>query len=172
MEVINTLAEQSGFCQRRSKLNALQFLKMVFFDQMTIDQPSLEQHSISILRDHGRKISKQALDKRFNDRAVLFIQALFESYLKRQFSSVKIPSPFAAFFSAIRIMDSTEFKLPECLAKEFPGFDGDGTKSCTQLQFEYDILSGRINHFSVGDARISDSAYARPYLPTIKYNEV
>ncbi len=172
MEVINTLAEQSGFCQRKSKLNALQFLKMVLFDQMTIDQPSLEQHSISILNDHGRKISKQALDKRFNERAVLFVQSLFELYLKRQFSSVKIPSAFAALFSAIRIMDSTEFKLPECLAQEFPGFDGDGTKSCTQIQFEYDILSGRINHFSVGDARISDSAYASAYLPTIKCNEL
>jgi hypothetical protein len=132
----------------------------------------LEQHSISILQDLGRKISKQAFDQRFNDRAVLFLQGLFESYLKNQFSKLKIPSTFAAIFSAIRLMDSTEFKLPECLAQEFPGFDGDGTKSCTQIQFEYDILSSTINHFSVGDARISDSAYARPYLSTIKCNEL
>jgi hypothetical protein len=69
-------------------------------------------------------------------------------------------------------MDSTEFKLPECMAGEFPGFDGDGTKSCTQLQFEYDILSGKINDFCIGDARMSDHTYAYPRISNIQKKEL
>lgn len=85
---------------------------------------------------------------------------------------IGVPSTFGDLFSAIRIMDSTEFKLPECLADQFPGFDGDGTQSCTQIQFEYDVLSGNINHFSVGDARVLDFVYASNYLSTIKTHEL
>ncbi len=75
---------------------------------------------------------------------------------------------FRKYFSSIDIMDSTEWKLPESMAEAFPGFDGDGTKSCTQIQFEYDILSGKIKDLAIGDARIPDSVYATPLLGNIK----
>ena len=150
----------------------MQFLRMILFDQMNIDQPTLEQHCISITKDKGKKICKQALDKRFNERSVWFIQSLFERYLGDQLSSLKIPSAFGDHFSAIRIMDSTEFKLPECLSEDFPGFGGDGTKSCTQIQFEYDILSGKINHLDIVDARTPDFVYATRYLNGIQSNEL
>jgi hypothetical protein len=145
---------------------------MVLFDQIRIEQPSLAQHCMTLFEQEGRKISKQGLDKRFTDSAVLFIQSLFAHYLQSQLLPKKLSSEFSSHFSAIRLMDSTEFKLPECLAEDFPGFDGDGTKSCTQIQFEYDILSGRINDLSVGDARISDSAYAYPSLDRIQSKDL
>lgn len=145
---------------------------MILFDQVSIDQPSLQQHCTSIFNDHQKKITKQALDKRFNVHAVSFIQNLFEQYLQRQLSSQKIPSAFTEHFSAIRIMDSTEFKLPACMAEEFPGFDGDGTKSCTQIQYEYDVLSSKINHFRIGNARTADFAYASDYLHNIESGEL
>ena len=171
-EAINAQAEQSGFARRRSKLNGVQFLKMILFDQIIIDQPSLQQHCTSIFSDRRKKISKQALDKRFNANAVSFIQNLFEQYLQRQLSANKLSSTFSDHFSAIRIMDSTEFKLPECMAEEFPGFGGDGTKSCTQIQYEYDILSSKINHFRIGNARTTDFAYASDYLDSIQSGEL
>lgn len=150
----------------------MQFLRMVLFDQMNIDQPTLDQHCISIFRDNGKKICKQALDKRFNERSVSFIQSLFEQYLSDQLSPLKIPSTYGNHFSAIRIMDSTEFKLPECLAEDFPGFDGDGTKSCTQIQFEYDIFSGKINDLSISDARTPDFSYSASRLHSIQATEL
>ena len=148
------------------------FLKMLLFDQMRIDQPSLQQHCASIFNEHHKKLSKQGLDKRFNAHSVKFVQKLLELYLENQLAALSIPSAFSEHFSAIRIMDSTEFKLPECLASDFPGFDGDGTKSCTQIQFEYDILSGKVNHLAIGDARTPDFAYAKSYLNSIQSNEL
>lgn len=145
---------------------------MVLVDQMCIDQPTLEQHCISLLQDEGKKLRKQSLHKRFNNRAADFLQSLFEHYLKNQLLPMKLSSTLNDHFSAIRLMDSTEFKLPECLAGDFPGFGGDGTKSCTQIQFEYDLLSGKINDLSPIDARTSDFKYSYPRLSNVEKRDL
>jgi len=64
-------------------------------------------------------------------------------------------------------MDSTEFKLPEALAKDFPGFAGDGPKACMQIQFEYNILSSKLMSFDMVGARLNDHSYAHPRLHNI-----
>jgi hypothetical protein len=139
---------------------------------MIMDQPSLDQHCLSLQQTKGKRFCKQALDKRFNDRAVAFMESLFSHYLQNQFLSKVLPSAYRECFSSIRLMDSTKFKLPEYLAEDFPGFDGDGTKSCTQIQFEYDILSGKIIDLSVVDSRVSDAAYAESLLANIQSKDL
>jgi Transposase DDE domain len=69
-------------------------------------------------------------------------------------------------------MDSTEFKLPESLSHVFPGFSGDGTKACAQIQFEYDVLSEKVNHLSIENARVSDKAYASDRLATLRKGDL
>lgn len=124
---------------------------------------------MTLQEDEKVNFCHQALDKRLNsDSAVVLMQKLFELCVQDQFLSDQLPSALSKHFSSINIMDSTEWKLPECIAADFPGFGGDGTKSCTQVQFDYDILSGKIIDLSIGDARIADSAYATPLLGNIK----
>jgi hypothetical protein len=151
-EQIEELARNSGFLERKSKFSPTSFIKMLLFDHLQIDQPSLQQHSFALLDQNETEISKQGIDKRFNPKAVAFIQSLFEQYLNYHIASTAISSGLTEHFSAIRIMDSTEFSLPPTMAKEFPGFDGDGTAACAQVQFEYDILSGRINQLAIENA--------------------
>jgi len=140
---------------------------MVLFDPISIEQPSLNQHSRLLLRDQGKSFCKQALDKRFNNHAVVFLQSLLERCLHQQLSK-KLPSAFTAHFGTIRLMDSTEFKLPQALASDFPGFAGDGPVACMQIQFEYDILSSKIMDFAMMGARSSDQSYAHPLLDNIR----
>jgi hypothetical protein len=150
----------------------LRFLRLVLFDQLQIDQPTLQQHSCILRDEHGQRISKQGLDKRFNDDAVNFIEAVFEQYLKNQLSADLIPSALSERFKAIRILDSTEFKLPEQLSEAFPGFKGAGTSACAHIQFEYDILTGNVKHLFLGKALISDVTYARQQLDSLQENEL
>ncbi len=145
---------------------------MLLFDHLQDDQPSLQQHSFALLDDSGTEISKQGIDKRFNPEAVAFLQALFEQYLNYNISSTAIPSGLKEHFSAIRIMDSTEFSLPASMAKEFPGFEGDGTAACAQIQLEYDILSGKINQLAIENARVSDVCYAVKSNDTLQAGEL
>jgi hypothetical protein len=136
---------------------------------MLFDQPTLEQHCMALEEEESVVFCNQAIDKRLNsDSGVLLIQNLFELCVRDQFLSDPLPSAFGEHFSSINIMDSTEWKLPASLAAAFPGFNGDGTQSCTQVQFDYDVLSGKLIDLSIGDARIADSAYATPLLDNIK----
>lgn len=145
---------------------------MVLFDQLQIDHPSLQQHSFSLLNEKRAEISKQGIDKRFNPESVAFLQLLFEQYLNYHLPNTAVTSKLKEYFSAIRIMDSTEFALPVTMAKDFPGFDGDGTAACAQVQLEYDILSGRIHQLSFENARVSDVVYAARSNSTLQPGEL
>ncbi len=159
VKTLQSLGKESGFCQRRSKLDEMSFLKMVLFDPINVEQPTLDQHRRLLSKDRGKDFCMQALDKRFNSKAVILLQRLLERCLQQQLS-VKLPSDYTTHFDSIRLMDSTEFKLPEALAKDFPGFAGDGPKACMQIQFEYDILSSKIMSFDMLGARTNDHSYA------------
>ena len=76
-EEINRAAKETCFIQRDKKIDAMAFLKMLFFDHLQNEHPSLQQHAFSIFDETDIKVSKQAIDKRFNDKAVDFIKKLF-----------------------------------------------------------------------------------------------
>jgi hypothetical protein len=145
---------------------------MVMFDQLQIDQPSLQQHSFSLLNDKKTQISKQGIDNRFNAESTSFLKLLFERYLNHHLPASALASGLNKHFSAIRIMDSTEFSLPIAMAKDFPGFDGDGTAACAQVQLEYDILSGNIHQLAFENARVSDVVYAAKSNSTLQPGEL
>jgi hypothetical protein len=171
-EQIEGAARKSGFLKRKSKLTPNNFLQMVMFDQLQIEQPSLQQHSFSLLNDKKAQISKQGIDSRFNAQSTAFLKLLFEQYLNCHLPASALASGLSKHFSAIRIMDSTEFALPVTMAHDFPGFDGDGTAACAQVQLEYDILSGKIHQLAFENARVSDVAYAAKSNSTLKPGEL
>lgn len=69
-------------------------------------------------------------------------------------------------------MDSTEFKLPDSLAKEFPGYSASNALACAAIQFEYDLISKNINCLSVENAKISDKAFADKAMDNIQSGEL
>lgn len=172
MENINSIAKQVGFCKRKSKLTPMMFLKMILFDHLQSDQPSLQQHSFGIQTDEGKKITKQGIGERFTNHAVGFLMSIFQRYLENQLSAQQLPSSLKEKFTSIRVMDSTEFKLHESLCAAFPGYSGSGTKACAAVQFEFDILSGKINHLSLENARVSDKAYASERMATLREGDL
>lgn len=145
---------------------------MLLFDHAITECPSLQNHSFNIINDYGKRISKQAIDKRFNNNAVKFINAIFKYYLEDQINSDPIPSQLKDQFSSIRIMDSTEFKLPSSLASSFPSYGGSGTNAGAQIQFEYDMLNGKIENLSLENVLVSDHTYASNNMGSMKANSL
>jgi len=90
----------------------------------------------------------------------LFIQKLFELLLNRQLSENHLPSELSKHFKTIKVMDSTEFKLPDSFTADFPGYSLNSTPACAAIQLEYDVLSRRILCLSIGSARESDKTVA------------
>ena len=120
-------------------------------------------HLCSELRKDGQKVSKQGLDCRFNERSVLFIQALFEKYLQK--ISSRLPQGgdcgWMKLFSRILVKDGTRFDLPSAFASHFKGSGGSASQAGICIQFEYDLKTGQIHDISTSSANVPDSKNAQ-----------
>lgn len=155
-----------------NKLNAPLFLKMLLHDQLQYDNPSLQQHTFGLEATDDIKISKEGLNKRFKETTVAFTQKILTAYMAYSIDHGSIATVLQDKFTAIRLLDSTEFKLPDRLAAIFPGYSSTSAASCASIQFEYDILSKRICSLELGSAKQSDKTFADKRMDNIKAGEL
>jgi hypothetical protein len=158
-EEIEQLARNKKFVQRDSKLNGTTFLSLIIFNSNSLHDESLNDLTIALHKNHGVDISKQGLDDRFNAKAVQFLTAALENLLRQQLAE-KISFRNCLEFKRILIKDSVCFQIDESLAKHYPGSGGSGSKANIRIQFEYDLLDGKIidlslNAFNDQDAKNS-----------------
>lgn len=170
---ISRIARESGFVVRESKkITAAGFLKMLLYDQLKYENPSLQQHIIELEATEGIRVSEEGLNKRFSERAVVFTKKILEAYLCRHLVHDNISTHLKDKYTAIRILDSTEFKLPDALADAFPGYGSKSALSCAAIQFEYDILNKGIFSLDLGNARESDKTYADERMGNVREGEL
>lgn len=169
---IDRIAREEKFVQRSSKISAKQFLQMLLFDHLQYNQPTLGQHVFGMQEDTGRHVSREGLNKRFNAEAVSFVKKLFEAFLAATIDYGAVGSGLQKRYSAIRILDSTEFKLADSLAKDFPGYSESNAAACAAIQFEYDIISRKVSCLSLGSANESDKAFADNSMGNIGLREL
>lgn len=153
-------------------MQAVGFLKMLLYDQLQYDTPSLQQHAFGLDAANAVKISKEGLNKRFDDTAVLFVQKVFEAYLQHSIDHDSIPTELKNKFKAMRVLDSTEFKLSDSLAEAFPGYSSTSALACAAIQFEYDIIGKKVCSLTLGSANQSDKTYADERMENINEGEL
>lgn len=158
-EEIEQLARNLKFVQRESKLNATTFLSLIIFNANSLHDESLNDLTITLSKNHGVDISKQGLDDRFNAYAVQFLTAALEHLLRQQLAE-RVPFRNCLEFNRILIKDSVCFQIDESLGQYYPGSGGSGSKANVRIQFEYDLLDGKIvdlslNAFNDQDAKNS-----------------
>ncbi len=158
-EEIEQLARDNKFVQRESKLNGCIFLSLIIFNSNSLHDESLNDLTIALNKNHGVDISKQGLDDRFNAYAAQFLTAALEGLLRQQLAE-KVSFRNCIEFKRILIKDSVCFQVDESLAKYYPGSGGSGSKANVRIQFEYDLLDGKIvdlslNAFNDQDAKNS-----------------
>lgn len=169
-EHLDSLAIKSKFKQRKSVISPKSFLETLFFCNQQ-NSPTLTTYSIDLASQGLRKVSKQAVDKRFNVNTKEMLYTLLSKIMHQQFNSRNINSNIATNrFSDIQIMDSTEFRLSKRTKDAYPGYGGAGRESIMQLQFEYQLISKRVTHFSVESALKSDFKVGMSNLDCIKPN--
>jgi len=60
-------------------------------------------------------------------------------------------------FTSIKIKDSTRFQVPNNLKDQYPGCGGGASEAGVHIQFEFDLLSGKICDVHVSNALQQDS---------------
>lgn len=130
-------------------------------------QISLNDHSVELGIKHGIKMTKQGIDDNFTCESVAFVRTLVEQHIHNQICK-KVPVENLKNFTAVRIKDSTRFQLPANLANAYPGNGGNASEAGAHIQFEFDLLSGRINDLHITDATHQDATDATESVEMIE----
>jgi len=132
---------------------------------------SLEDLAESFTREQGLEISKQAIDKRFNEATVAFFKLLIEKAMQ-EISISETGLNFLKEFNRVRIKDSTCFQLPVEMADAYPGSGGAASKACIRIQFEYDIKTGQVIDLSLHSFIDQDLKNAIDTIQNICFNDL
>jgi hypothetical protein len=166
-------AASSGFYKRKSDFTPAMFFDMLLYCASRIENLSLSQACSNVKTYHGLNITKQSIDGRFTEEAVLFVKEVLKELLERQLSKVFCPDLFSKF-SHVRIKDSTKFLVADHLREHFKGCGGSAgtSQACVCIQYEYDLRSGKILDLNVTDGTRNDSTDASETKEKIHKNDL
>lgn len=168
---LDSIARETGFKSRSSKLTPALFFESVVFKELDNGTMSLSDHCIRLKFEHGIDFRKQSLNERFNASSVAFIKRLLTDQIRTQIESKidkKKLNQRLRGFSAIKIKDSTRFQIPSNLKTHYPGYTGAATGAGIHIQYEYDIINGRVSDLRVTDAVQTDYTDAKHTLGSIE----
>ncbi len=143
----------------------------MMYDVSSATSKSLNQIAIEAKSEHDIGISKQGIDKKFNEQAVTFMKLLIEKQLSQELGN-QIDAGWLSSFNRVSIKDGTRFDLPEAYKELFPGSGGSASKAGACLQFEYDIKSGHILDLNLTAANRPDARDATEVLDTVTNNDL
>lgn len=162
------MSRQCGFVQRKSKITGYRFVDLLIFNHQFLTSQSLNDLCVKFNERYDENLTKQGINERFNEKAITFLKSIIERLLSKQFwqKSLKIRS--SENFSQVLIKDSTAFQVDESLASEFPGSGGGASKAAIRIQFEYDLLTGKVKDLSIHAFNDQDITNAMETLHKVK----
>ena len=148
----------------------------VFFDLMMYDvssgkTKSLNQLAIETMSEHDIGITKQGMDKKFNDHTLSFLKLIIEKQLGIELDQ-QIDAGWLRSFNRVRIKDGTRFDLPENYKEYLPGSGGSASKAGACIQFEYDLKSGHIINLTLTPANRPDVRAAEDVMDTLEEGDL
>ena len=167
---IEKLAKKYQFTRRKGKLNATSFLNLCTFLGEDLCSSSLAEVCATLEANEKVSISTQGLAKRFNKRAVTFIQNIFRDMMNFQNEALKINGPVLEnYFKRVTICDSTGFKIDD---KHAHNYKGCGIKSSVKIQLQYDLLTGQFIHCELEAGSVADAKYLPILQKTIEKSDL
>ena len=169
---LNLLAYDTEFVQRATaKLNGYMFFCLTVFHNEKLKMQALESLCETLRDEFGLKIEKQSLNERFNEKATDFLKTALEKLLQNQLFEQAILLKNTNF-NRILIKDSVCFELPEELAEVYEGSGGSASAAMIRIQFEYDLLSGKISDLSLNAFNDQDQTNAIATIELTKENDL
>jgi hypothetical protein len=158
---IEACARRTKFVQRTSKITGKLFLALVTFGRWSAPKTTVPQLVAKAAQlDVPIEITPEALQQRMTARAVAFLRDLLQTaFAKLHTGETICDDGLFTPFPRVHIADSTGFGLPECLAKEFPGAGGSGSKAGAKIQLVWDYKSQTFDHFALIPWNVPDNKY-------------
>jgi hypothetical protein len=163
---LESIARRTGFCKRKSKVDPSVFFDLMMYDISSGKSKSLNQLSIEAQSVHDLDVTKQGIDKKFNDHTLAFIKNLIEKQLSVELNQ-RIEDGWLGSFNRVTIKDGTRFNLPEDFKDHYPGSGGSGSNAGACLQYEFDLKSGQVTDLSLSASNRPDVCDALEVLNNI-----
>ena len=145
---------------------------MLAFNSDALAFESLNDLTINLELDHGIHIKKQSLDERFNQYAVFFIKSALAELFNKQLAEGKVPLVSCDQFKRILIKDSVCFQIDPSLSTYYPGSGGSGSVANVRVQFEYDLISGKIVDLSLNAFNNQDATNSMLTLDVVREGDL
>jgi hypothetical protein len=175
---LQKLSKESQFCKRRTKkITPKEFILGFFLMIYSPGRHSYQQWASKIGFLKGRIISKQALWKRMQPSASLFLEHVLAYVLtnsmKKNVSSDR--SEKLKQFKNIIIEDSTHIKVHDNLADAYPGngyWDKESRKAIIKLQVAYNLTKARFERLHITNFRKNDQGYAPEIIRIVRKGDL
>jgi hypothetical protein len=152
-------AKETGFYQRKGKIEPFEFFYSLCLGQLSALHPSLQAQALN----YSEPVTRQAVEERYHAKAVEFFKAVFQDAL-RQSLGQRAEHPGAAalldHFRAVKIFDSTHLSWPDALKELFPACGGDGTQAGLKVLLAYEYIHSQIQPLELLPSKRSDQGLA------------
>lgn len=158
-EPFRQLADRTGWRKRPGKIDPFEFIVSLVFGQLSASRQTLSSQAQTL----GEPVTRQAIDQRFNSRAVEFLKGSFAHVLAQTLDwSVTHPQAerLQANFKALYLLDSTAFDCPDTLEDLFPSCGGAGSTANVKVLLRYELIAGRLEPLQVLAGKRSDQGQA------------
>ncbi|MDD2465066.1 MAG: transposase [Desulfobulbus sp.] len=169
---IDLLARKTKFVQRRGLLDGFTFLCLLAFNTDALAFESLNDLTVKLELDHDICIKKQSLDERFNQYAVSFLKTALSELFNKQLAGGKSLVMSCDQFERILIKDSVCFQIDQSLSTYYPGSGGSGSAANVRIQFEYDLVSGKIVDLSLNAFNDQDATNSTLTLDVVREGDL
>lgn len=170
---LEAIAKKTGF-QKRSggKIDPWVFVDIVVLLYNNHKDDTLDNLCLKVSDRYKIDIKKQSLDERFSSSAADFLEEVLKHILELQLSTSIPMSPVLDNFTKVKIKDSTEFKGYSKNEDDYVGFNSPGTKSCFQIQFEFDLKTCKVEDLCLTSGNNSDQTDAKETMESILPGEL
>ncbi len=152
------IKHQLMLVKRQRKFDGPLFLKTNVFSFLQKEHPSLSE-IVQVASALGLSISEQGMDKRYDENAFKFLEAVFyEGAQKLLKSKVKVDLELLFKFNGVFICDTSIIDLPDYFHKMFPGLADKVNlkKSAIKLDTSIELLQGNLK-INITDGIVADN---------------
>ncbi len=142
------------------------FLDTLLFNQIDNSKISLSDHACDLKFKYDIELTKQSIAEKFSTKSVLFVKSILEKFLKLKFAK-PIDNTCLNHFTSVCIKDSTRFQLPDIMQTKYSGYGGNSSPAAANLQFEFDLLSGKVIDLNLTKATRQDQTDAKETIEKI-----
>jgi hypothetical protein len=143
----NKLAVETGFMERERVLTGSSFITGLVFGWQASPDSSLAGLSQAI-GNAGTPISRQWLERRFDERSVGFAKAVLEASLEQAVKAMPVSEGILSRFESVELVDSSIIILPnnlESIWKGCGGYGDDARVASLKLNVRLDVRSGELH---------------------------